>query len=140
MKYRELRGYKYDLDECEKTILKAPFPNVMLLGWAFIKDDVLTIRANYAWDGASGPTWDDKTNMRGSLVHDALYQLMREGHLPRAYREAADKELVRLCIEDGMNRTRAWVWYRAVRLFCGKSAKPFKKPRGRIVDTERGSP
>jgi len=29
--------------------------------------------------------------MRGSLVHDALYQLMRDGHLDRAtHREAAD--------------------------------------------------
>jgi len=31
----------------------------------------------YAWDGPSGSTVDTLNFMRGSLVHDALYQLIR---------------------------------------------------------------
>ena len=42
--------------------------------------------------GASGPTLDtDDTMELDSLVHDALYQLMREGCLPQSARKAADK-------------------------------------------------
>jgi len=62
--------------------------------------------------------------MRGSLVHDALYQLMREGALPIVYREEADRLLRRICIEDGMSRLRAaWV-LRGVRLGGASSAAP----------------
>jgi len=35
----------------------------------------LCIREGYSWDGPSGPAIDTVDFMRGSLVHDALYQL-----------------------------------------------------------------
>ena len=82
----------------------------------------LFIRSGYAWDGASGPTFDSKNFMRGSLVHDALYQLMREGHIPESYREHADRLLQRMCVEDGMTAIRAWWVYKAVRFAGGPSA------------------
>lgn len=82
----------------------------------------LFIRSGYAWDGASGPSFDTKNFMRGSLVHDALYQLMREGHIPESYREHADRLLQRICVEDGMMAIRAWWVYKAVRGFGGSSA------------------
>lgn len=76
-------------------------------------------------DGPSGPTFDTLTFMRGSLVHDALYQLMREGGLDRQmYREAADITLRQICLEDGMNPIRAWWVYQGVRLFGNPSADP----------------
>ena len=62
--------------------------------------------------------------MRGSLVHDALYQLMRDGYLPLKTREYADWLLREICIEDGMSKIRAdWV-YMGVDLFGESSAKP----------------
>lgn len=81
----------------------------------------LFIKSGYAWDGPSGPTFDTNNFMRGSLVHDALYQLMREGHLPESYREYADRLLQRMCLEDGMTTIRAWWVYKAVR-FGGQSS------------------
>ena len=87
-------------------------------------DGVLTIKAGYAWDGPSGPTIDTKSFMRGSLVHDALYQLMRNEHLPASCREEADQELYRLCREDGMCRFRAWYVLLGVRKGAGFAASP----------------
>ncbi|SDW60248.1 DUF1353 domain-containing protein [Nitrosomonas oligotropha] len=75
---------------------------------------VLTIKKNYAWDGASGPVLDTQRIMRGSLVHDALYQLMREEHLPQKARENADWLLREICIEDGMSKFNADLVYLAV--------------------------
>jgi hypothetical protein len=84
---------------------------------------MLMIRKGYSWDGGSGPCYDTKTVMRGSLIHDALYQLLRLGLLFPTYRKAADRLLKLICLEDGMNRFRAAYIYRAVRLFAGYAAK-----------------
>ena len=88
-----------------------------------VQGDLLTIDAGYAWDGPSGPTWDSKNSMRASLVHDALYQLMRIGVLPEDCRAAADDVLYNLCVEDGMIKWRAWAWWKGVRLGAGGAAQ-----------------
>lgn len=115
-------GYKYQLTDvyCYKTnitdiraaIYYGDSPIVSL-----VSNGYLVINPGYAWDGPSGPTFDTKNFMRGSLVHDALYQLMDEKKLDIKYREDADKILRKICREDGMSFIRAaWV-YAAVRVF-----------------------
>lgn len=84
----------------------------------------MIIWKGYAWDGASGPTYDDKRNMRGSLLHDVFYQLMRQGHLGSEYREIVDKIFYITCLEDGMNKIRAKYYYWCVRKFACSSANP----------------
>jgi hypothetical protein len=84
----------------------------------------LIVKKGYAWDGPSGPTIDTKNFMRGSLVHDALYQLIRLGCLDKnIYRLLADETLYRICREDGMSWIRACVVYYAVRVFGNPSAR-----------------
>lgn len=77
------------------------------------------IGADYAWDGASGPAINTKNFRRGSLIHDALYQLIREGYLGLEHRPAADAVLYRTVIEDGMWQVRALWVYAAVRVGGG---------------------
>ena len=91
------------------------------------RNGLLTIKSGYAWDGPSGPTIHSKTFMRGSLVHDALYQLIRFGLIPNYYRLEADQELRRICLEDGMWSVRAWWVYQAVRTFGKAAADPRNK-------------
>lgn len=76
----------------------------------------LVIHKGYAWDGPSGPTFDTPEFMRGSLVHDALYQLIEENVIPWGHRRMADRELWRICREDGMGWLRAAYVYLGVRL------------------------
>lgn len=71
-------------------------------------EGMLHISDLYSWDGSSG-VQDTRSSMRASLVHDALYQLMRLGVLPPTARSAADHVYWRLCREDGMGRVRAWI-------------------------------
>jgi hypothetical protein len=62
------------------------------------------------------------------LVHDALYQLMRQGYLDReVYREVADGLFRDLCIEDGVSKFRAWIWYWGVFNFGEVNASPRSK-------------
>lgn len=84
----------------------------------------LTIKKGYAWDGPSGPTVDTPAFMRGALVHDACYQLIRDGILPEGARKQADQLLYEFCRKDGMNWFRAQYVHRAVRMFGKASARP----------------
>jgi hypothetical protein len=122
-------GYKYQLAEDYFHVLKfSPIiPGPILTRYIRLTDKVLAIYAGYAWDGPSGPTIDTKNFMRASVVHDALYQLMREGHLPQSYRDGADKELKAICLEDGMSQVRAWYVYRSVSRYAAPFADPSKE-------------
>ena len=81
----------------------------------------LYIAKGYAWDGPSG-AMDTKNFMRASLVHDSLYQLFRQGKLPRSHRNEADILLREMCKADGMSSLRAWWVYKAVRLAGGPTS------------------
>ena len=87
------------------------------------KHGTLAINKGYSWDGPSGPTIDTEDSLRASLVHDALYQLIREGRLPLKARRWADKEFRRILKEDGMNLFRRWIWYFAVHYFAATTVK-----------------
>lgn len=120
-------GYKYQLKEtCSIADTGIMPPEAIETEYIGLDPaGTLTISAGYAWDGPSGPTVDTRNFMRGSLAHDALYQLMREKLLDHEqYREPADRLLQRLCREDGMWAPRAWWVYQGVRLFGDHSADP----------------
>lgn len=90
----------------------------------------LIVKKGYAWDGPSGPVKDTKENMRASLVHDALYQLMRNKEInSRTHRKAADQEFKDLCKADGVSNFRASVYYKALRKFGKPAASPENKKK-----------
>jgi hypothetical protein len=137
--YRALHRYKYQL-------VKNYDDKVDIEGYTFdtsylkLGDDgELVIKKGYAWDGPSGPTIDTLDFMRGSLVHDALYQLIRMEVIPYSYREYADKLLKKICREDGMSRFRAWYVYQAVKHFGGASAEPGSERPDKIICVPEGA-
>ncbi len=128
IKYRS--GYKYWLAEeyqVKVSIIPENDVPVDITIKSFIElntEGVLVIKKGYAWDGPSGPTIDIPSFMRGSLVHDALYQLLREKEIVQKWRDEADEELRRICRVDGMWRIYSnWVHW-AVRKFGKTGADP----------------
>lgn len=119
-------GYKYQLKQTYVIVIPIrPAGMISTEYVALTTNGTLSVHNGYAWDGPSGLTIDTLNFMRGSLVHDALYQLMREGLLDAArYRETADRLLQTHCIEDGMSSLRAWWVYQAVRIGGGPSSTP----------------
>ena len=99
----------------------------------FISLDIqgnLLVKKGYAWDGPSGPIIDTDENMRASLVHDALYQLMRNEHLvSRTHRKAADQLFKDICKEDGISNLRASAYYKVLRRFGKPAASPQNKKK-----------
>lgn len=122
-------GYKYQLSSDVRIHISElkPYGGISTKYFAILPGAILLIRSGYAWDGASGPTWDSKCSMRGSLVHDALYQLMRRDLISRDFRKVADKLIYEICIQDGMNRVRAKAWLWALRKFAGSCVLPSKR-------------
>jgi hypothetical protein len=72
----------------------------------------LLVKRGYATDGVTGITgtpwaWllERPWLRRGSFGHDAIYQLIRLGLLPRECKKAGDQLLHDCCLQDG-----AWAW------------------------------
>ena len=141
--YKE--GYKAQLSR-EYSIQTRIYPQETITSNFIIlyPTGILVIKKGYAWDFASGPTIDTENCKRGSLVHDALYQLLREGDLVEAMhsedersledeheriRKIADDHLSEICKEDGMSGIRAELWEWAVNKFAhGSSVEEGARP------------
>lgn len=126
MKYREIKPYKFQLWETEKH--KVVLPDTISPPGDFVRieDQELIIRKYYAWDGSTIPAknlfrifgWNsDKFCKIASLVHDALYQLMRAELLDREYKDYADQLYRDLCIKGGMSNWQANLRYWALKKF-----------------------
>ena len=114
IRYKE--GYKYQLVK-EFTI------QTRVVGFSaqtdFIclySDGRLVVKNGYAWDGATGVP-DLKNIMKGSLAHDALYQLIRMGLIPEKCKKYADLTLMDICESDGVNPVLAYVVLKGVEAF-----------------------
>lgn len=83
----------------------------------------LKVKKNFGSDGATG-IWDTKHVIPGSMVHDALYMLLRMGLLPRSERDNADRTLEAVCIESGMWKWYAKIIYLGVKFFAAAAAHP----------------
>lgn len=117
-------GYKYQLAETYYIFTGITVPADFCEPFLCMsRAGGLYISAGYAWDGATAFP-DLSCIMRGSLVHDALYQLMRLGHLPPECRVKADDLLYRCCVEDGMLKPLAWAVRKAVRIAAAPAASP----------------
>lgn len=120
-KYQLANDYKITISIRPKSDITTDFIDLDAQG-------NLLVKKGYAWDGPSGPVIDKEENMRASLVHDALYQLMRNKSLSsRTYRKTADQIFKDICKQDGVSNLRASAYYKALRKFGKPAANPQNK-------------
>lgn len=133
LKYINLKGKKYQLAEPMMTFIPEfkELPDIKHKPFLLIYQGWFYIEPGYMWDGASGPP-NNPDNMRASLFHDALYELMQLGLLDRKYRDVADQLLRQICLEDGMSHFWADRFYNVVRAFGESHTFPPKQPDGII--------
>jgi hypothetical protein len=114
---RYSEGYKYQLEAlyaCETPVTGTLIEDDL---FTLYESGLLVIRKGFAWDGASGPTFDSKSSMRASLVHDVFCICMRDGRLPyEKWQDTVNEFFRQQCIEDGMWAWRAGLWHAAVEL------------------------
>ena len=122
-------SYKYVLREDYTVKIRILPLKPIITKWAvLLSNGMLTIYEGYAWDGPSGPTVDTPDFMRGSLIHDALYKMMRLGLLSLDYKCQADDILREICLEDGMDPMYAKIVYEAVSMFGTGHSLPSGEP------------
>ena len=114
-KIKYWKGPKYQL--AETYICQTPIVGERIEDDFFTlqEDGTLVVNKGFAWDGASGPTFDSRSSMRPSLIHDVFCVAMRDGRL--SYEKWQDKVNALFkdqCIEDGMWVWRAGLWHSAV--------------------------
>jgi len=131
-------GYKYRLEQ-DFDIHVGIYPSDDIrMDYLFLSiEGYLFIKKGYAWDGPSGEiklglirldfTPDTKPTMTPSLVHDALYQLMRQKQISLSHRLHVDKLFHKMLLERRFSKWKAWLWYKAVRWGARKSALPENK-------------
>ena len=120
-KYQLANSYKINVSIKPNTDIDTDFISLDTSG-------NLLVKKGYTWDGPSGPVIDTDENMRASLVHDALYQLMRNEKLSaRSHRKAADQLFKAICKDDGVSNLRASIYYKALRKFGKPAASPQNK-------------
>jgi hypothetical protein len=88
-----------------------------------ISNKTVIAKEGYRWDGPSGPTIDDETNLRASLFHDIIYQAMGEQSKIKRLslwvrffiRREADRLFKAMLKADGMPPFRRQMYFIAVR-------------------------
>lgn len=117
-------GYKYQLTSpysvqtgiCPPATIDYPY-------WTLHDDGLLEVSAGFAWDGASGPTFDTKSSMRPSLVHDCFCQMAKDRRLDyKTYAPLYNELFEKMCVEDGMWKMRAALW--KVGVIVGRGGDP----------------
>lgn len=120
-------GYKHQLAEDYKIRISIkPKDHIDTQFIALDKQGNLLVKSGYAWDGTSGPVIDTEHNLRASLIHDALYQLMRKKKLSaKDHKDNADKLFRKICKKDGVSGLVADIYYQVLK----KLGKPSTDPK-----------
>ena len=121
MKYSKGINYQLEEDESIQTCLNGY--SVIDEYYALDPDGILTVKQSYSWDGASGAI-DTDTNLRASLFHDALCQMIGNDELPLEAIHEANRLYRDICLQDGMSKVRAWLEYKAITFHFRNGVKP----------------
>lgn len=114
----EHKKYKYRLDKEHIQKIKGfqKFKNEYIE----LNYDEVRIKEGYMWDGATCAI-NTRNFMIGSLVHDVMYQCIRESNWvkreKKAFKKFADLLLKEIVISCGMSRVRANIIYMGVCAF-----------------------
>ncbi len=110
-------GLKYQV--ARDYVCKTPVTGYHIDGEFFRleTDGTLRIFKGFAWDGASGLTFDTKSSMAPSLVHDVFCILLRARLIDfDLWQDKINEFFDEMCEQKGMWKLRARIWYRMVEL------------------------
>jgi hypothetical protein len=115
-RYQLTRPYSIQTGICPPATIDYPY-------WTLHDDGLLEVSAGFAWDGASGPTFDTRSSMRPSLVHDCFCQMAKDRRLDyNTYAPQYNALFRKMCEEDGMWKLRAKIWQ--VGVIFGRGGDP----------------
>lgn len=130
--YRDGTKYQLAHDYMRKTPI-CPTDDIITKWFTLTKSGVLLLKDGYAWDGASGPTFDTKSSMSPSAEHDALCKMLRAMMLDYdLWQDRINAFFRERCEESGMNPLRAKIWHAGVEF--GDAGNPDQGPDDEILE------
>lgn len=127
------RGMKYQLarDYMRRTPI-CPDDDIVTKWWTLTRSGLLLLKDGYAWDGASGPTFDTESSISSSAEHDALCKMLRNRSLDYdKWQDKVNEFFRERCEENGMNPLRARIWHAGVEF--GDAGNPNQGPDDEIL-------
>ena len=128
MKYR--KGFKYQI--AEDLILQTSFrpeSNIYSDFCCLTMNGELLLKRGFAWDGASGPVVDRKSNMIAGAGHDGLYRLMRKGLLDHNLWPEADAMFAKWLKDNGAWALTIKIDSLGLKIANGAAANPSNKAK-----------
>lgn len=127
------KGAKYQVAEDYHVV--TPIRGESIDDWMFTltTDGYLIVRKGFAWDGASGPTFDSPSSMSASLVHDVMCICMRDGRLSYdKWQDTVNQFFEDMCRRAGMWGWRAKLWHTGVEV--GDAGNPRQGPDRAVLE------
>ena len=117
-------GYRYQLTRDYTVFTGIMLPETVAYEFfTLTADGYCKVRHGFSWDGASGPTFDSKSSMRPSLIHDCYCQAAKDGRINyKTFAPEYNRVFKEMCIEDGMWGLRASIWKAGV--IIGRGGDP----------------
>ena len=130
MKYRKVQGFR--VEETWEYPTKIAVDRIIRTEWVDLVQGLLVMKRGFCYEGSvPGPKWFlrflgilGRKSKRGYCAHDALFNLMKNGHLEPFWKEEADKLMHEIHLRDGMAKPAAKVVYRSVVAFGASSIDP----------------
>lgn len=124
MKYQKVQGYRVAVKWAYQT--QIAIDRIIKTEWVELIKGLLIMKPGFCFE-PSGPTIKTKSIMRGCCAHDAIYYLIRNGHLKPYWKEPADDLMREIHLKDNVIDFRASYFH----WFVVNFGKPSVDPRNR---------
>lgn len=135
MKYRQVQGFRVEKTWEHQTKI-AP-DRIIRTEYIDLVQGLLVMKKAFCFEGsAPGPKWLlkifgilGKKSKRGYCAHDAIYYLIRNGHLEPFWKEPADDLMNEIHKKDKMVKPAAKIVYKSVVNFADFAIDPANRAK-----------
>lgn len=124
MFYRKVQGFRVEVTWEYQTQIATD--RIIKTEWVDLIQGLLVMKKGFCFE-PSGPTIKTKSIMQGCCAHDAIYYLIRNGHLEKHWKEPADDLMREIHLLDQVVEFRASYFHWSVVNF----GEPAIDPRNR---------
>ena len=133
MKYQKVQGWR--VAETWEIQTQIAVDRIIRTQWIDLVKGLLVMKQGFCFEGSCpGPRWLlkilgilGKKSKQGYCVHDAIYYLIRNGHLEPTWKEAADELMREIHLKDKMAKPAAKVVHKSVVSFGDFAIDPVNR-------------
>jgi len=121
MKYQKVQGLR--VAETWEYQTQIATDRIIRTEWVDLVNGLLIMKKGFCFE-PSGPTITTKSIMQGCCAHDAIYYLIRNGHLEPYWKEPGDNLMKEIHLKDKTTNIRAKYFHWFVVNFGDTSIDP----------------